>query len=122
MPRPKLLVVDDCESTRQVLGSIFRSQGWSVTLAATLAEGMAGLSPAPRCVILDLGLPDGAGESILRAVRLDMPHTRVAVCSALDDPRRLSTVRDLRPDLMLWKPYEIAPLMQLCEAALAASA
>ncbi|WZO97520.1 response regulator [Isosphaeraceae bacterium EP7] len=122
MNRPELLVVDDCESTRQVLGTIFRSLGWSVTLAATLAEGMAGLRQSPRCVILDLGLPDGAGESILKTVRFDMPHTRVAVCSGLDDPRRLSTVRDLKPDLMLWKPYELAPLMQLCEAALAAPA
>ena len=46
----------------------------------------------------------------------------MAVCSGLDDPSRLDLVRRLGPDLMLWKPVEMAPLYRLCEAAVAASA
>jgi DNA-binding NarL/FixJ family response regulator len=66
--------------------------------------------------------PGGGGEAILLEIRRNRSRTRVAVCSGLDDPSRLDRVRKLGPDLMLWKPVEMAPLYQLCEAAMAASA
>jgi hypothetical protein len=46
----------------------------------------------------------------------------VAVCSGIDDPRRLLTVRGLNPELLLWKPIELAPVLQLFEWARSASA
>ncbi len=73
-------------------------------------------------MILDLMLPDGGGEAILREVRANHPRTMVAVCSAIDDPHRLARVRGLNPELLLWKPIELAPVVRLCEAALSASA
>ena len=122
MGPPRLLVVDDDPYTRIALNTLFTRQGWQVSLAATVAQGLAFLDLAPHCLILDLDLPDGSGEAILSEIRRNRPGTRVAVCSGLDDPSRLDLVRRLGPDLMLWKPVEMAPLYQLCEAAMAASA
>lgn len=117
MVRPRLLVVDDDPYLRNGMSALFVRQGWQVEVAATVAEGLARLDAAPDCVILDLNLPDGGGESLLGVIRARLPRTRVAVCSGEDDPSRLEGVRRLRPELMLWKPFDVGPLMQLCGAA-----
>src|SRR4051794_3761034 len=80
MDRPRLLVVDDDPCTRMALHALFTRRGWEVALASTVAAGLAGLVPSPHCVILDLMLPDGGGEAILREVRANHPRTMVAVC------------------------------------------
>ena len=119
MIRPRLLVVDDDPYTRDGLHTIFTMQGWQVSLAGSVAQGLALLEPAPHCLILDLMLPDGGGEALLRQARTRCPGIRVAVCSGIDDPGRLALVRDLDPDLLLCKPYDLAPVYQMCEAAMA---
>jgi len=111
MGLPRVLVVDDDSYTRDALHRLLSGRGWEVSLAATVAEGLERLDPAPSCVILDLNLPDGDGESILR--------TRVAVCSATTDGRRLAEVWSLSPEMLLWKPIEMAALYRLCDSALA---
>lgn len=122
MDRPRLLVVDDDPYTRSALHTLFDRRGWHVLLSGTVAEGLAALELSPRCVLLDLNLPDGGGLDLLRAVRSRHPGTRVAVCSGTDDPALLARVRRLAPELLLCKPVEIAPLLQLCDEAWAASA
>ena len=117
MPPPRLLIVDDDPYTRGALGALLRAEGWQVDLAATLAQGLAALDAAPRVAILDLDLPDGPGEWVLREVRSRRLPTRVAICSGLADPVRLSTVRALGPEIMLWKPIDLAPVFRLCANA-----
>lgn len=114
MANHRLLVVDDDAATRFALRSIFGRAGWDVVLAATVAEGMSALEGEPECVILDLNLPDGRGESILRAIRDRKMSARVAVCSATTDPHRVADVLAMRPEMLLAKPYDLAPVMHLC--------
>ncbi len=119
MERPRLLVIDDDDYTRMAMQALFTRRGWQVGLASTVAEGLSRLDPAPRCIILDLNLPDGGGETILREVRRKYPGTLVAVCSGSTDALQLAEVRDLRPELMLSKPVDIAPIERLCHSAVA---
>jgi CheY-like chemotaxis protein len=119
MNRPSLLVIDDDSSTRRAFQSLFSRKGWLVGEAATVAEGLSGLESAPRCIILDLNLPDGGGEQVLREVRRRLPGTLVAVCSGSVDPIQLAEVRQLKPDLLLRKPVDLDPIEQLCRAAIA---
>jgi two-component system response regulator RegA len=119
MDRPRLLVIDDDYYTRHALRNLFGRRGWEVGLASTVAEGLSQLDSAPHCIILDLNLPDGGGESVLREVRRSHPGTLVAVCSASTNPAQLAEVRGLRPELMLCKPVDVAPIEQLCLSALA---
>ncbi len=122
MDWPRLLVVDDDPYLRSALHTLFARQGWQVSLAATVSESRALLDPTPCCVILDLDLPGGRGEDLLREIRARRLRTRVAVCSGLDDPSRLAVVRSLAPELLLWKPFELPPVIRLCEAAMAVPA
>ena len=119
MLTPRLLIVDDDSYTRRALQSLYGRQGWVVDLAATVAEGLMLLEGAPRALILDLNLPDGGGEVVLREVRRRAARTLVAVCSATVDPRQIATVQSLRPELFLCKPIDMGSLDRMCLAALA---
>ena len=121
MDRPRLLVVDDDSYTRHALRSLLTDRGWDVALAGTVAEAMGLLRPDLRCVILDLNLPDGRGESVLKTLRATCPKTRVAVCSGMTDPDRLSLVHSYAPEMLLWKPIDVAPIFRLCASAFASA-
>jgi DNA-binding response OmpR family regulator len=113
-----ILIVEDDESTRRVLGSLFRRRGWRVITAASLSEGVYLLDEDPDWVFLDLMLPDGDGENLLRVMRVHDLPSQVVVTTAVSDPARLAKVHDLQPDFMLQKPIDWDVVCRLCEAPL----
>ena len=119
MIQPRLLIVDDDAYTRNALKNLFARRGWKVDLASTVAEGLATLDDAHRCVILDLNLPDGGGEAVLIEVRRRASRTMVAVCSATVNAQQIATVQGLRPELLLYKPIDMGSLDRMCQAAMA---
>jgi DNA-binding response OmpR family regulator len=117
MSRKRVVIVEDHGPTQDALLRIFVCQGWDVCTAGTLAEGLACLDPPPDCVVLDLNLPDGPGEAILRKIRADkLPPRVVAVTTGVTDPNRLAKVARHRPNVLLTKPIEPEILCRLCEA------
>jgi CheY-like chemotaxis protein len=72
-PRPQLtqiLFVEDHEDTARVLGRILRNAGFEVTHAANIAEARArAASRRFDLLISDLGLPDGSGLELMKALR-----------------------------------------------------
>jgi DNA-binding response OmpR family regulator len=98
-----MLLVEDHSPTRRAIQRVFTRRGWDVTEAATIAEGLArlDLDDPFDCVVLDLILPDGDGELILRKVRTEGLPTRVIVNTALGDLARLREVSYGRPDAVL---------------------
>jgi len=110
----RMLLVEDHEATRTLLRRILVLCGWEVCEAGTVAEGLAQLDPPPDGVVLDLELPDGDGEAILRAVRAGHLPTRVVVNTGIEEPTRLDHVSELRPDAVLHKPIDSAGLSQIC--------
>jgi two-component system OmpR family response regulator len=115
------MIVEDDPSSRSSLGSIFSRRGWVICSAGTLAEAMVLLDHGlvPDCMVLDLILPDGNGEEILRKVRSQGLTTRVAVCNGTHDPANLGRVRAMRPNGVLRKPIDLAELEKVCEAGVA---
>ena len=66
MALPRVLVVDDEEVMRDVLGSVLGGEGYSVKFAATGREALAELKDSPvDAVILDLMLPGMSGLEVL---------------------------------------------------------
>src|SRR5690242_12946376 len=110
MAKLRLLVVEDDEFTRRVWEIIFGRRGWDVVVAGTLAEGLKLLDPAPDYLILDLILPDGEGEAILRKVRELGLGTRVAVTTTIEDQWELDFIRSLCPEAVLEKPMGVGEL------------
>src|SRR3954453_8726203 len=93
---------------RAVWQTVFGSRGWEVAVATTVAEGLASLDPPPDFLILDLTLPDGGGEAILRRVRDAGLKTKVAVTTGWDDRGRLRVVKAMNPEALLGKPVNVA--------------
>jgi len=114
-----MLVIEDHQETRTLLSRILALilDGWEVAEAATVEEGLAQLVPPPDCVLLDLELPDGPGEAILRKVRQDQLQTRVVVNTGTNDAVRLGAVSDLRPEAVLQKPLDSAGLRRIYQTA-----
>jgi two-component system, OmpR family, response regulator len=115
-----LMIVEDHLSTRRTLGGMFSRRGWEVCLAPTIAEALSLLDHGlePDCLVLDLMLPDGDGEQVLRRVRALGLKTRVAVCTATSEPTRLGALRGWEPDALLIKPIDADVLCNLCEHVL----
>ena len=115
--RPRLLIVDDDAAMREVWGIVFGSRGWEVVAASSVAEGLSSLDPPPDFLILDLRLPDGGGEAILRRVREAGLKTRVVITTGTDDATVLREVMALRPEAMFAKPINVADVWRESLAA-----
>jgi len=114
--RVALLIVDDDAWTRFALARLMRQRGWTIITAATVAEGLESLDSSPACVILDLNLPDGNGERVLRRIREDGLAARVVVSTGTSDEAMLEPVRRLMPDAIVHKPVEMKRLLEACSA------
>jgi DNA-binding NtrC family response regulator len=118
----RLLVVEDHDATRSALGGIFGRLGWHSRLTATVAEALAALEsePEPCCLILDLDLPDGWGETVFAKVRALGLRTRVAVCTGIMDRAHILAAAALQPDVLVPKPFGVTDVWngvcRVCEA------
>jgi two-component system KDP operon response regulator KdpE len=116
-----LLVEDDTE-LRRTLRDALRVEGYRVVTAATLHEARAILTQALSegglgLVLLDLGLPDGEGESLLGMLR-EQRSVAVIVISArhTDDPK--IRLLDAGADDYLVKPFSVNELLARMRVAL----
>jgi DNA-binding response OmpR family regulator len=107
MSAKRLLIVEDHPRTLHALGRFFRVMGFEVVMAGTLTEALALLVPPPDCLILDLGLPDGDGEQLLRRVRELNLRTHVAICTGIHEQERLESLKELAPNALLLKPIDL---------------
>src|SRR4051812_33498488 len=113
---PLLLIVEDDTSTRYILSRILVQRGWDVLAVPTLAEALVLLRNKPACVLVDLQLSDGGGETVLRHIRAERLESRIVVCTAVRDKLRLDDLMALKPDAIIHKPVEMHELLQACEA------
>jgi CheY-like chemotaxis protein len=116
-PRPRLLLVEDDRVTYSALRTLFERRGWEVSVATTVSEALGALGTrgqgAPDAVVLDLMLPDGQGEEVLRHIRACRIDARVVVTTGLNDTLRLEQLRAMQPAGVLQKPIDLTQLHQL---------
>lgn len=80
--RGPVLVVDDHQQIRDLIRRYLESEGLAVMTAGTGAAALELFaSAAPALVVLDLGLPDIAGDTVLREIR-KAGDTPVVILSA----------------------------------------
>src|SRR5262249_7157248 len=106
MPAKKLLIVQDDAAIRFALHRIFTQRGWHVDQASTFAEAIALLERPPDWIILDLDLPQGVGEDVLRKIRADKLPTRVIICAGPNGLLGMAEIVAMGPDLVMHKPID----------------
>ena len=76
--KEKIMVVDDTQGVRDLVGTILQRAGYEPLPKATAAELLASFNePGPEVVLLDLGLPDGDGMALLPQIKKQWPDTEV---------------------------------------------
>ncbi len=92
---PDVLIVDDDQSTRDMLRRMLIKEGWTVREAANGTEGLEQLARAvPAVMLLDLMMPEVDGFEVLRAVR--------QTAAWRDIPVVIVTSKDLSRDELEW--------------------
>ena len=117
MSDKRILIIDRDAPSRERLERQFSRRGWSVALAATVAEARACLDPPPLCILLELALGDSPGETVLRQVVEDNLPTRVILCTGASDPVRLARAARLGPEAIFGKPIDVEEVVRACETA-----
>jgi CheY-like chemotaxis protein len=93
--RLRILVVEDNAMNRQLLRDILGHRGHEVLEAANVGEARAHLSEArPDVVVLDVQIPGGGGEALVREIRGDpslasLPVVAVTAFAMAGDRERL---------------------------------
>ncbi len=115
-----VVVIDDDPHVRRFLRATLTGHGHAVHEAASVAEGMRAIAEfRPAVVLLDLGLPDGDGMTVLRALRGD-PDAKipVIVLSARGQEGDKVAALDSGADDYLTKPFGTGELMARIRVAL----
>ncbi|AMP36331.1 MULTISPECIES: two-component system response regulator KdpE [Ralstonia solanacearum species complex] len=108
---PTVLVIDDEPHIRRFVRAALEAEGCEVFEADRVERGLieAG-TRQPDAVILDLGLPDGDGMSLIRDLRT-WTEVPVLVLSARVDERDKIDALDAGADDYLTKPFGVGELI-----------
>jgi two-component system KDP operon response regulator KdpE len=114
----RVLVVEDDREIRSVMQSALTLEGYAVQTAVTLAEASALLQHSPPdLIVLDLGLPDGEGLDLVRAVRRQSSVPIVVVSARHQEAQKIALL-DAGADDYLTKPFSVAELLARLRVAL----
>jgi CheY-like chemotaxis protein len=115
--RRRLLVVDDEPQVRATVREALSLEGYEVTEAGNGAEALSLLaSAAPEAILLDLWMPVMDGWAFRRAQLLTHPEIPVVVLSAQSISG--DRLRELRPDALVGKPFDLQALYDAVESVL----
>lgn len=116
---PHILVVDDDQEIRKLLGRYLDAQGLRVSLAADRRELEEKLvTQQIDLIVLDVMLPDGSGLDICRQLRDRGPHIPVILLTALKEDVDRIIGLEIGADDYLGKPFNPRELLARIRAVL----
>jgi DNA-binding response OmpR family regulator len=121
--RPRVLVVEDHDETREVVAMLLKTEGYDVVLAADGDAGVACAHAArPHIAIVDIFLPRKDGVAVIEELCRDLPALVIIAVSAdtsLDRRGALIRAREAGAHMTLRKPLEPWVLLKALEGVLA---
>ena len=108
----RILLVEDDMQLAQGLQQSLRHEGFVVNHVANGKDALAALAvPDQDMVILDLGLPDIDGLTVLKQIRKGKQDIPVIILTARDSVENKVTGLDFGADDYLVKPFDINELL-----------
>jgi two-component system, OmpR family, KDP operon response regulator KdpE len=108
--KARILLIEDEPSIRRFLVSVLEEQGFEVREAASGGDGLReAVGFRPDLVLLDLGLPDRTGESVLKSLR-EWSKTPVVILTAKGEEAKKVELLDAGADDYITKPFSLAEL------------
>jgi DNA-binding NtrC family response regulator len=116
---PRILLVDDDEEMRTLLGEVLAENGYETEAAANGAEALLRLHREHfSAVVLDKNMPGLSGLDLLPGLRLLSPETPVVVITAFGDAQTRTTATEKGAYGFLDKPFRMDDLLALLARAL----
>ena len=118
MTKPRILIVEDEADIRRFVRMALEKEGMAVFETSTLQDARLNAgSRQPDLMIVDLGLPDGDGKTLIREVRgwISAP---ILVLSAREEESEKVEALDAGADDYLVKPFGVPELLARVRAQL----
>lgn len=121
MAKGKILIVDDDQDIRRLLGHRLKHEGYDAVFAgdAIAAVNMA-RKEKPDVILLDLGLPAGDGKVVMQRLRA-MPALEgipIIIVSARDLSLERAELREAGAAALFEKPFDYDELLRAVGRAL----
>ncbi|MCD6293006.1 MAG: sigma-54-dependent Fis family transcriptional regulator [Deltaproteobacteria bacterium] len=108
-----ILIVDDEQDQRELLGGFLKKQGFTITLAADVKQALAiGRSENIDLALLDHRLPDGSGDELLIKLRKLNPRLKAIMITAYGAVEMAVKVMRSGADDFFEKPVDLTILCQ----------
>jgi len=119
MPMQTILVIDDDENLRDMIGVLLEREGFRPILAA---DGKSGLDQAvlgkPALILADLRLPDLSGVEVCKRLRTSGIQTPIIVLSAVGEEIDKVLLLEIGADDYVVKPFGTRELLARIRAVL----
>jgi PAS domain S-box-containing protein len=111
----RILVIEDNDDGREMLGRVLRIAGHEVVEAATGSEAIEiAARRSPTVVLVDIGLPDLDGYEVARALRRRLGSAvRLVALTGYGQPRDRARSHEAGFDVHLLKPVDPAELAEV---------
>lgn len=115
----KLLIIEDEQGLRDNIVQFLQKEQFIVEAVADFHSAMEKVSLYDYdCILLDVGLPDGNGLSVLKALKTRQKRDNVIIISAKDSLDDKLEGLELGADDYLTKPFHLAELNARIKAVL----
>ncbi len=112
----KVLVVDDEDALRTVLGSELVSEGYEVGTAADGDDAITEFQKKPYdLVLLDIKMRRMNGFEVLRFIKDKSPKTKVIMLTGFADLKNAIESKKLGAEDFVSKPYDLVDLLTTIE-------
>jgi PAS domain S-box-containing protein len=116
---PKILVIDDAEGVRDVLGRIFQDEGYRVTLAETAKKGMEEFNQTHFDLVLtDLAMPEMSGWELAKRMKGIDPSVPVGLITGWAVVASNEKMKERGVDFIISKPFDYIKVLREVNAAL----
>jgi two-component system KDP operon response regulator KdpE len=118
----RILVIEDDAAIRRVLRALLEASGFRMIESDTAARAeIEARSHKPDLLLVDLGLPDGDGLTVIRKVRAWSPVPIIVLSARTAEEQKIAAL-DAGADDYVAKPFSAPELLARIRAALRRSA
>jgi len=111
MNNPKILVVEDDSTVRNLITTTLKSNNYAYTTAQNGVSALAAATTQqPDIVFLDLGLPDMDGVEIIKRIRTWSQMPIIVISARSEDDDKVCAL-DAGADDYLTKPFSVTELL-----------
>ena len=112
----RVLLVEDDDDNRELMGEVLEAAGFAVTSAASGAQGLRALAESTvDVVVTDVGMPGMGGLEMARSAKELSPRVPVIVVTGWAEREDIARARGRDVDAVLVKPVDPDALTSLVD-------